>query len=118
MKNLLLCMLICFTTCVWAQGFSQRFVADDSYGISSTSYNTNPDISIFPNPASDYITIEDKKDVVKRVTFFNVLGKEIISHDASSNKKFDMMDFQNGIYLVQLKDQEGQILQTIRVRKI
>ncbi len=118
MKNLLLCILICFTTCAWAQSFSQKFVADDVYGISGSSFDTNPEISIFPNPASDFITIEDKQDVVKKVTFFNVLGKEIISYDASSNKKFNMMDFQNGIYLVQLKDHEGQILQTIRVRKI
>jgi len=118
MKNLLLCILICFSTCVWAQSFSQKFVADDVYGISNSALETNPEISIFPNPASDFITIEDKKDMVKKVTFFNVLGKEIISYDASSNKKFNMMDFQNGIYLVQLKDKEGQILQTIRVRKI
>ncbi len=118
MKNILLYVFICFTTCCAAQSFSQSFVADDTYGISSSLNNTDPKISIFPNPASDFITIDDAADVVHRVTFFNVLGKEIISHDASSTKKFNMMDFQNGIYLVQLKDNQGQILRTIRVRKI
>lgn len=119
MKNILLYFFICFTTCCAAQSFGQSFVADESFGIASSSSDyTNPKISIFPNPASDFITIDDEENVVHRVTFFNVLGKEMASYDASSRKKFEMMDFQNGIYLVQLKDNQGQILRTIRVRKI
>ena len=118
MKNILLYAFICFTTCCVAQSASQTFVGDDAYGISSNIEPTNPKISIFPNPASDFITIEDAGKIVHRVTFFNVLGKEIKSYDASSTKKFDMMDFQNGIYLVQLKDNQDQIIRTIRVRKI
>ncbi len=118
MKNILLYIFICFTTCCAAQSFSQTFVGEEMYGISSNLDNPSPKITIFPNPASDFITIDDKENVVHRVTFFNVLGKEIVSYDASTQKKFEMMDFQNGIYLVQLKDNQDQILKTIRVRKI
>ena len=118
MKNILLYVFICFTTCCAAQSFTQTFVADEAYGISSNIDDTDPKVSVFPNPASDFITIDDADNVVHRVTIYNVLGKEIASHDSSSIKKFDMMNFQNGIYLVQLIDQQGQILRTIRVRKI
>ena len=118
MKNLLLYIFISFSTCCWAQSFTQSFVADDMYGIASVSDHTDPSISVFPNPASEFISIDDQNNLVKQVTFYNVLGKEIISFDASATNKFSIMDFQNGIYLVQLKGHEGQILQTIRVRKI
>ncbi len=118
MKNVLLYFFICFTTCCAAQGFSQSFVADETYGISSTQSNPDPTISIFPNPATEFITIEDSDNIVARVTFYNVLGKEIATYEANNRKTFDMMHFQNGIYLVQLKDNQDQILSTIRVRKI
>ena len=118
MKNILLYVFICFTTCCAAQSFSQSFVADETYGISSDISNPDPKISIFPNPATEFITIDDAQNVVARVTFYNVLGKEIATYEANNKKTFDMLHFQNGIYLVQLKDKEGQILRTIRVRKI
>ena len=118
MKNILLYVFICFTTCCAAQSFSQSFVADETYGISSSLSNPDPKISIFPNPATEFITIEDSENVVARVTFYNVLGKEIATYEANDRKTFDMMSFQNGIYLVQLKDNQDQILRTIRVRKI
>lgn len=118
MKYTLLYIFIFLTTCCWAQSFEQYIVAEDAYGISSNFNNTDPKVSIFPNPTSDFISIEDKAGVVHQITFYNVLGKEVISYNSTVDKKFDIMNFQKGIYLLQLKDQEGQILQTIRLKKI
>jgi len=80
--------------------------------------NTDPKISIFPNPTSDFIVIEDESGEVAEATLYNLLGKEISTFSVKMTKKFDLMDFQNGAYLVQLKDAQGRVIRTIRIRKV
>jgi len=77
MKQILLYIFLFISTCTLAQGFGQSFVSADDYGIASSFSETNPNIKIFPNPTTDYITIEDQDGEVAHVSFFNLLGKEI-----------------------------------------
>jgi len=118
MKHFLLYIFIFFNTCCFAQQITNSFVNDDLYGVSTSFSNTDPKISIFPNPTSDFIVIDDESGEVATATLYNLLGKEVISFKVSSSTKFDLMDFQKGIYLVQLKDAQDKIIQTVRIRKI
>ena len=119
MKHILLYFFICFSTCLVAQNYSMTFVSNDEYGISNfNNRDTNPEVSVFPNPTSDFITIEDKNEVVSTATIFNLLGKEVGTFNVNGLQRYDMSHLFNGIYLVQLKDKEGLILQTIRIKKI
>jgi len=119
MKHILLYIFICISTCVVAQGFSSSFVYEEEYGIANTSFDyTDPTISIFPNPTTDVINIEDKEGLISTATIFNLLGKEIATFQVKGSSTYDMMDHHKGIYLIQLKDNQGQILQTVRLKKI
>lgn len=118
MKQTLLYIFICISTCTLAQGISQSFVAADNYGIAFSISGTDPTITIFPNPTADFITIDDAEGKVATVSFFNLLGKIVATHEISGNKKFNLMEYQNGIYLVQLKDVQGKVIQTVRIKKI
>ncbi len=118
MKHILLYLFFCISTCTLAQGVSQSFVAADSYGIASSYADNNPNIKIFPNPTADFITVEDVDGVVAKVSIFNLLGKEVQSHSISRTQTFDLLNFQKGIYLVQLKDEKGHVIQTVRIKKI
>jgi len=119
MKHILLYLFICLSTCLVAQSYTQTFVSDDEYGILSSLFeDTNPEVSIYPNPTADFITIEDKQEVVNVAIIFNLLGKEVGTFSVKGSSSYDMSLLQKGIYLVQLMDKQGQILQTIRVKKI
>jgi len=119
MKHILLYIFVCISTCVVAQGFSSSFMSNDDYGISSSSLNySNPVVAIFPNPTTDFINIQDKEGVVSTAIIFNLLGKEVATIQVKGSCTYDMMTHQKGIYLVQLKDKQGQILQTVRLKKI
>jgi hypothetical protein len=120
MKHILLFIFICISTCAAAQSFSYSFVADsDEYGISNVSpKSAEPSITIYPNPTTDFINIHDKNGVISTATLFNLLGKELVSIRVDGTSTYDMMAHDKGIYLVQLKDNQGQILQTVRLKKI
>lgn len=116
MKHIILYTFICISTCVFAQSYTQPFISTDLYGVSGIA--NNPNVSIFPNPTSDFINIEDKDGVVATATIFNLIGKEIATFKVDDITRYDMMSLQKGIYLVQLKDDKDLTLQTVRIKKI
>jgi len=71
----------------------------------------NNEISIYPNPASDYVQI-DSPEEIRKVSLIDINGKNI--YDCIENKKFIKIflpsEVNNGIYLIQLTTQSGYII--------
>lgn len=67
--------------------------------------NTSP-ISIFPNPATDYLTINYEPNYkIISVKLFDLPGRELFT---STNKnKIDLTSFSQGIYLITVKLSDG-----------
>jgi hypothetical protein len=87
----------------------------------SFSQDQNTEIKIarfYPNPATSQITFEFKKDnenSTKSYTFqvFNFPGKKVYETDNVSAKTVvDLSTFFRGIYIYQLKDQNGRIIES------
>ena len=75
-------------------------------GMTAFNFSTlavdNPELiefSIYPNPTSDYITIQSAKDV-DNIEIYDLLGKFVLS---SSKKHIDVKDLSSGAYLVKVK---------------
>jgi len=66
---------------------------------------SNSDINIYPNPASNFITIESP-EVPSSITVRNDLGEEVL-HDAgpiaTTNLEFDVSKFASGVYYAELQ---------------
>lgn len=63
-------------------------------------------LSIYPNPAlGSKIYIRSKRNEVKQVEVYNILGKAILS-DRLTGVEFDISSLEKGIYF--LKIQEGE----------
>ena len=69
-------------------------------------------VILYPNPASNYITI-DGYDTSLQVSIYDLLGKEIISTEVTN--QMDVSFLKSGIYLVSLTD--GEQSTTIRLVK-
>jgi hypothetical protein len=86
----------------------------------SSSQDQNAEIKIvrfYPNPATSLITFEFKKetDNTKSYTFqvFNFPGKKMYeTENVSSKTVVDLSNFFRGIYIYQLKDQSGRIIES------
>ena len=87
---------------------------------SSSSQDQNTEIKVvkfYPNPATSLITFEFKKEPEDNKTYsfqvFNFPGKKMYETDNVSAKTvIDLSNFFRGIYVYQLKDQSGRIIES------
>lgn len=74
-------------------------------------------ISIYPNPATNYISI-DRDDNVKEIAIFNLVGRKLASFDnVQKDIEYDVSNLPKGMYLVRVLDRSDKIITTQRVSK-
>jgi len=68
------------------------------------------DIRVYPNPTTDYITIEAGKKIEDEVKLmvYNSLGKPVANEKLTSIQKIDTRDFQKGMYYLLVSDKESK----------
>jgi hypothetical protein len=73
-------------------------------------------VRFYPNPATSYITFEDftkKYDKSYSIQLFNFLGKKVYEFNLADQKYIvNLSDFFRGIYIFQLRDPSGKILES------
>ena len=63
--------------------------------------------SVYPNPASDIVTISADRDV-KAITVYNMLGNKITTNNVMSNSTvLDIESYTNGLYFVEIIFKDG-----------
>lgn len=73
-------------------------------------------ISVYPNPAVDFIGLSDDQNVNK-IVIYNVMGKEEKSFLVEKGMKYDVTDLKRGMYLVQILDYRSKVITTQRLNK-
>jgi hypothetical protein len=79
-------------------------------------------VKFYPNPAISFITFEIEKESNKSYSLqiFNFLGKKVKDEtNISSKTVVSLSDFVRGIYIFQLKEQNGRVINsgTFQVNK-
>lgn len=85
----------------------------------STSTKNNPtqsNLTVYPNPTSDYFQVSDTPGL-RYIELFNIVGNKVRSFDAIPQKQYSVADLTDGIYLVRLMNSTGKIIKTIRLSK-
>jgi len=73
-------------------------------------------MSIFPNPANDYINIAAINNIEK-ISVFNTMGQLVKSIEPNNNiLKLDISDLQSGFYILQVLTEKGMVAKTISVQ--
>ena len=71
----------------------------------------NESASIFPNPAVDYISVKSEGLEVASIEIFTLDGKMILTETINqSSSKVDIQSLNNGTYLYNLKNANGEII--------
>jgi hypothetical protein len=78
--------------------------------------NPEPKISIFPNPTTDFFEIQSSREIDK-IVVFNLIGRELKSFNAEVDRKYSVGDLPNGMYLVQVFDENNKVITTQRLQK-
>jgi hypothetical protein len=81
------------------------------------SNTTKPELSVFPNPAIDNISVHDNSEVVTQVLVFNLVGKKVKTFEHLKGEYHYVGDLPKGVYLVQMIDKGKRILTTQKIDK-
>ena len=90
------------------------------FNLKGYSQNNNIDasnriIKFYPNPASTFINFDFLRsyDVNYSLFIFNFMGKKIIEiKNTPSRINLNLVDFYRGVYIYQLRDRNGNIMET------
>lgn len=84
--------------------------------ILSTKENKAVECLVYPNPASDLITVETNQQL-KRVEWYTLLGKNVMAKNAVTEKTYDVSALADGLYFLKLIGSDERIIQTMRIQK-
>jgi hypothetical protein len=74
-------------------------------------------VTVYPNPATNYISI-DNSDNVKEITIINLVGRKLKTFEnVQKDERYDVSELPNGMYLVQIVDNSNKVITTVRVSK-
>ena len=76
-------------------------------------------LSIFPNPISNFVTINSKTEF-KSIVIRNILSKEIFRIENSYNLnslKLDFTNFKSGVYIISILSIDGNLIVSKKIIK-
>jgi hypothetical protein len=76
--------------------------------------NNDISVSLYPNPASDFLNINVKGNLVDgSVKILSALGTEVYAESLDNFKKIDLSDLKNNVYIVNVYSKD-ELVQTSR----
>ena len=74
---------------------------------SSVEEITPDEVLIFPNPVSNILIISDVYRRYKKVSLFDIAGRQVLSEDINSNLELNLTTMETGVYVLLLTTFEG-----------
>ena len=91
--------------------------AEDRWELFSTEDNLFENLTVYPNPASDALWIQNTTLIEGTVTVYDILGKVIIQEEMDSSKKsMDVSNLVGGIYILKITSGNKQIIKKIIIK--
>jgi len=79
--------------------------------------NSKPQLQIYPNPAKNILTIENKENVIiQSITLTNMNG-QIIKQFATDSATLDITDINSGTYFLKISCENGDLMNKIVIEK-
>jgi Secretion system C-terminal sorting domain len=75
-----------------------------------------PTLSVYPNPATEYISV-NHEEVVRNIYVFNLVGRKMRVFEVEKGERYEIGDLPNGLYVIQLIGKDSKILTTQRLTK-
>jgi Secretion system C-terminal sorting domain len=112
-QTLLLLIFVSMSFMGFSQAASRQNNGADAFGLSQKA-----NITVYPNPATDFISLTDDNSGVQRVMVYNLVGRLTKTFEVEyDEQRFGVSDLPDGLYLVRLMDKSGKIVLTQRINK-
>lgn len=81
--------------------------SDCDSGLAISESQINSDVTVFPNPATDYVNFTIKN--VQSYTILDTLGRIVLSNTTNASEPIDIRTIKKGIYYIRFKDIDNNI---------
>jgi hypothetical protein len=65
--------------------------------------------AIYPNPATDYLTIELTKDEPTKMRLLDITGKTLVQQNIREHYQLDVQNLKPGLYFIQLENMDKSV---------
>ncbi|MFN4972440.1 MAG: T9SS type A sorting domain-containing protein [Bacteroidota bacterium] len=88
----------------------------DTFTITATSWLTSvkksaalKNLSVYPNPATEYVMVDVPSKTSTAIEVYNVLGSKVHTHqhESGAQARLDLSDLQKGVYFIRIYDKSG-----------
>jgi hypothetical protein len=114
---ILLSIFSFFTLQLFAQSDKSCINCGNSYNTESAVSISRSVINIFPNPTTDFVSVNDESDRVNKLEFYNLTGRQMKAFAVTRGEKYSISELPDGVYFVRLIDKNNRIVTTQRVNK-
>ena len=73
-------------------------------------------VKLFPNPATDFFTLENAEEVAS-MRLFTLDGREVARFEAAANGSYSIANQPAGNYVLSFEDKNGQLFQAVELYK-
>ncbi len=73
-------------------------------------------VTIYPNPATDFISVSNE-DKVSEIVIYNLVGRKIKTFEVESGARYNISDLVEGMYLIQILNHAKKVITTQRISK-
>jgi len=101
---------------------SSKRVKFNANASSSTStlrkLQKNTVVNVYPNPATQYIQVQDAAQDIRQVEVYNIMGRKMLNFRLKEKgEKLDISSLPRGMYMVRMLNQFKTVLRTQRISK-
>jgi len=91
-------------------GYIDEIQILDANPLSTSSFEWEKNISIFPNPAQSSFTITTRNNVeIENVSVYTLLGKQVQNLTRINSSEYDISNLASGVYVVRMLDSSGGV---------
>jgi hypothetical protein len=80
-------------------------------------HSSRPELAVYPNPTTEFVSVQDQADAVGQLNVFNILGKKVKAFEASKGEQYFVGDLPKGVYLIQLVGKNKQVIKSQKIEK-
>ncbi|RYM33999.1 T9SS type A sorting domain-containing protein [Brumimicrobium glaciale] len=99
---------------------SEGFLGPNIIGTSDLdNYSPLEGLNIYPNPTTNFVNIDFKKSDIYEISLYNINGKQVftIKTDQTNTQRLNLENYNNGTYLLVVKNNNEQSFKTFRIIK-
>jgi len=78
--------------------------------------NIASNFKVYPNPASDFVTIETNNVEISAVKIYDILGKNVLKQNELTNNRLDVSNLRNGIYFLKIESNGNSITKKLIIK--